>query len=108
MSKISTRIRAYVNDPSVADDYGKWGALRPDQRRQIRELCDTCDEFERTADSLMQERREIFAEIDNILYGDDDEEELDRLLQEEQAGALWAYQHISQRIKELKNKYPEG
>ena len=56
----------------------------------------------------MQERREIFAEIDNILYGDDDEEELDRLLQEEQAGALWAYQHISQRIKELKNKYPEG
>lgn len=63
MSKISERIRSYVNDPSVADEYGEWGALRPDQRKQIRELCDLCDKFEQTADALLQSRRTDVAEI---------------------------------------------
>ena len=58
MSEISQKIRACVRDPSVGGDFGEWGALRPDQRRQIRELCDICDEFEQTADALMQERSE--------------------------------------------------
>lgn len=55
MSRIATRIRGYVNDPSVSDHYGEWGALRPDQRRQIRELCDTCDMFEKAADELAKQ-----------------------------------------------------
>jgi hypothetical protein len=55
MSEISTRLREFVNDPSVSDHYGEWGALRPDQRRQIRELCDVCDGYERAADNAMFE-----------------------------------------------------
>jgi hypothetical protein len=55
MSRIATRIRGYVNDPTVSDRYGAWGALRPDQRRQIRELCDTCDMFEKVADELFKQ-----------------------------------------------------
>lgn len=55
MSRIATRIRGYVNDPTVSDRYGAWGALRPDQRRQIRELCDTCDMFEKVADELVKQ-----------------------------------------------------
>lgn len=62
MSAISEKIRSYVNDPTCADHYGAWGALRPDQRLQIRKLCDTCDEFERIADTLMQERRDVAQE----------------------------------------------
>ena len=50
MSRISTRLREFVSDTSVSDHYGAWGALRPDQRRQIRELCDVCDMFEEVAD----------------------------------------------------------
>ena len=57
MSRIADKIRAYVNDYSVAKHYGEWGILRPDQRRLIRELCDTCDMFEKTADELVRKQR---------------------------------------------------
>ena len=63
MSEISERIRAYVNDPTVAGDYGAWGALRPDQRGQIRALCDLCDAFERIADTLAEARHADFKEL---------------------------------------------
>ena len=55
MSEISTRLRNYVNDPDVAIHYGIWGILRRDQRRQIRQLCDTCDMFEHAADAMCME-----------------------------------------------------
>ena len=56
MSKISDQVRAYVADPDVSDHYGAWGALRPDQRRLIRNLCDVCDMYEKTADLAVAER----------------------------------------------------
>lgn len=59
MSRISTRIRAYVDDPSVSDHYGEWGILRADQRRLIRKLCDVCDAFEKTADRLIKENERL-------------------------------------------------
>jgi hypothetical protein len=61
MSEISTRIREYVSDLSVSDHFGAWGALRPDQRRQIRELCDLCDDYEKIAEkvSLMLLNKQI-------------------------------------------------
>lgn len=62
MSKIADRIRSYVNDQDVADHYGEWGILRRDQRRLIRELCDTCDAFERTADEYFEKTRWISVE----------------------------------------------
>ena len=58
MSRIADKIRAYVNDPTVAEQYGAWGILRHDQRRLIRELCDTCDMFEKTADELARKQSE--------------------------------------------------
>lgn len=66
MSEISNRIRAYVNDPSVADQFGEWGALRPDQRRQIRELCDACDNYEKTANlaaMLGKKRHDLYEDM---------------------------------------------
>ncbi len=43
---------------------GAWGILRPDQRRQIRALCDACDSYESAADHFSTEniilRKEIF------------------------------------------------
>lgn len=56
MSRISDQIRAYVDDPTTAEHYGAWGILRPDQRRLIRNLCDICDMYERTADLAVAER----------------------------------------------------
>ena len=49
MIGLSEKIRGYVSDPSVGANYGAWGALRPDQRKQIRELCDLCDLYEHAA-----------------------------------------------------------
>ena len=31
----------YVNDTSVSDHYGKWGALNREQRKKIRDLCNS-------------------------------------------------------------------
>ena len=50
MSEISTRIRKLVDDPTVSEIYGAWGILQPIQRNQIRQLCDTCDAFEKALD----------------------------------------------------------
>ena len=63
MSVISNRIRAYVNDFSVSNHYGEWGALRPDQRNKIRELCDICDMFEETADKYYKENQALKKEL---------------------------------------------
>ena len=63
MSRIADKIRAYVNDPTVAEHYGAWGILRHDQRRLIRELCDTCDMFEKTADELARKQSENVIEL---------------------------------------------
>lgn len=52
MSGISDLIRKCVDDPSVSDRYGKWGVLTRTQRKMIRELCDACDMYERTADEF--------------------------------------------------------
>lgn len=70
MSVISAKIRAYVTDPSVSRHYGKWGALRPDQRRQIRKLCDTCDMFEETADRCYKENEMLKAELELLKGGE--------------------------------------
>lgn len=69
MSRISSRVRAYVNDPSVSDHYGEWGILREDQRRTIRNLCDTCDMFEETADILLLENKRLKEEIEKLKGG---------------------------------------
>ena len=71
MSEISTRIRKYlnnpeVNDPEVTKHYGRWCMFNRDQRRQIRELCNTCDMFEKTADSFWQETERLKAEIERL------------------------------------------
>lgn len=71
MSEISTRIRSYVNDPSISKDYGAWGALRPDQRKQIRKLCDECDMFEKAADYFALTLYGVMHSVDKWLDGDE-------------------------------------
>lgn len=73
MSRIATRIRGYVNGPPVSEHYGEWGALRPDQRRQIRELCDTCDMFEKAADEFAKRSKWISVEERLPEYDNGDE-----------------------------------
>lgn len=62
MSSISERIRSYVDDPTTSGNYGEWGALRPDQRRLIRKLCDICDIYEQAADAKQAEIERLKAE----------------------------------------------
>lgn len=72
MIRLSKQIRAYVDDPESTGRlyYGEWGALRPDQRRLIRKLCDECDAFERDADHIAEQYeaklREKDAEIERL------------------------------------------
>lgn len=35
------QIIEYVNDESVSDHYGKWGVLNREQRKKIRDLCNS-------------------------------------------------------------------
>lgn len=64
--KLSERIRSYVEDPESTGQlhYGEWGALRPEQRRLIRQLCDECDAFERDADRFYTENERLAKERD--------------------------------------------
>ena len=55
MSLISDRIKKYVSYNPKTGEYGSWGALRPDQRRDILELCRVCDVFEGAADYAFME-----------------------------------------------------
>ena len=70
MSKISSKVREFVNDYSISDHYGEWGALRVDQRQTIRKLCDTCDMFEKTADELYIENKRLKEEIEKLKGGE--------------------------------------
>lgn len=76
--KLSHRIRGYVDDPESTGRlyYGEWGALRPDQRRMIRQLCDECDAFEKAADQLVEHYETIIREKDA---------EIERLMREKTA-----------------------
>ena len=65
MSKIADRVRAYVNSHYVVDRYDEWGILSRDQRLLIRELCDTCDMFERAADELS--RTQVWIRVEDML-----------------------------------------
>ena len=69
MSTISTKIKADVSDLSVSNHYGRWGALNPDQRAEIRTLCDTCDMFEKIADEYYKENQALKAEIKLLKEG---------------------------------------
>ena len=71
MSELSTRIRKLVNDPTVSEVYGAWGMLQPIQRKQIREVCDTCDNFESTADDLYYTLLGVMHSVDKWLDGDE-------------------------------------
>ena len=64
--KLSHRIRGYVDDPESTGRlyYGEWGALRPDQRRLIRKLCDECDAFEKDADNIAMQYEDLLSEKD--------------------------------------------
>ena len=95
MSETSTRIREYVNDLSVADYFGAWGALRPDQRRQIRELCDLCDMFEQTADKLNED-------IERLQKAISEYEETSGLKQAKQDVAKRLLGEIETNIKHLR------
>ena len=75
MSFISDRIKKYVSYNPKTGEYGSWGALRPDQRRDILELCRVCDVFEGAADYAFMElipenkarlAKEIFSDVDKI------------------------------------------
>lgn len=70
MSEISSKVRDFVNDCSVSDHYGAWGILRADQRKTIRNLCDTCDMFEETADKLYIENKRLKEEIERLKGGE--------------------------------------
>ena len=57
MSRLSKRVREYVKCPQLdgGTHYGEWGALRLDQRRAIKDLCEETELFEHTIDKLKVE-----------------------------------------------------
>jgi hypothetical protein len=53
MSRIADNIRKYISCHQFGDEhYGEWGILTFKQRELIKELIETCNMFERTADEF--------------------------------------------------------
>lgn len=53
MSRIADNIRKYISCHQFGDGhYGEWGILTFKQRELIKELIETCNMFERTADEF--------------------------------------------------------
>ena len=57
MGRLTDQIREYISSPQVDgnEHYGKWGALRKDQRLLIADLCEYCDLQEKYADTFFKE-----------------------------------------------------
>ena len=57
MGRLTDQIREYISSPQVDgnEHYGKWGALRKDQRLLIADLCKYCDLQEKYADTFFKE-----------------------------------------------------
>lgn len=57
MSRLSKLVREYIKCPQLdgGTEYGEWGALRLDQRKQIAKLCEEVDIFEDAADKFGKE-----------------------------------------------------
>lgn len=68
MSRISDKIKKYISCPQFGDEnYGEWGILTFKQRRLIKELVETCDMFEETADAFAKENQELKHRISNCI-----------------------------------------
>lgn len=65
--KLTEQIRKYIECPQFGDNhYGKWGALRYDQRLLIKKLCDQCDVYEDAADKFAKENEKLKREINSL------------------------------------------
>lgn len=84
MNKDIKEIREYIACPQFGDDhYGKWGALRLDQRRKIKALLDYITNLEKENKRLNNTLNEIeaivYADISNIDCIISIQEKLDKL-----------------------------
>ena len=53
-------IREYISCPKIGDNnYGKWGALRVEQRLLIKRLLDDLDNVDKTIKNLQQRIKEL-------------------------------------------------
>lgn len=55
--RLTDEIRKKISSPQIdgSYNYGSWGILNVQQRKEIQKLCDTCDMFEDTADIFGKE-----------------------------------------------------
>lgn len=68
MSRISDRIKKYISCPQFGNEhYGEWGILTLEQRRLIKELVETCDMFEETADYFAKENKDLKHRLSNCI-----------------------------------------
>lgn len=65
---IVTEIREYIKCPQFGDlDYGKWGALRFDQRYKIKRLCDYTESLEYIVERKDKMSKEDYAQLHYLL-----------------------------------------
>lgn len=97
MSKLTYQIREYISSPQVDgnEHYGKWGALRKDQRLLIADLCEYCDLQEKYADTFFKETQSLKRQL---AEKDKEIEELKARLEEEM-DYKFEYYHYWQEAK---------
>lgn len=91
---IIDRIRAYIACPQFGDNtYGKWGALRFDQRKEIKELCDYTKELEDINDDCVDALYYAIKELHN--YEKETKDYKSRFIKE--------YKELKERYEKLHN-----
>lgn len=53
------QIIEYINDENVSDHYGKWGALNREQRKKIRDLCNSWQIINEHDKQMTKENQEL-------------------------------------------------
>ena len=60
------QIIEYVNDTSVSGHYGKWGALNREQRKKIRDLCNSWQIINEHDKQMTKENQELRIENNKL------------------------------------------
>ena len=91
---IIKRIRSYIACPQFGDNtYGKWGALRFDQRKEIKELCDYTKGLEELNDDCVDALCYAIKELNN--YEKETKDYKSRFIKE--------YKELKERYEKLHN-----
>ena len=94
------KIIEYVKGSPETMDYGRWGALNPEQRKNIKELCNSwliLDKATNIQTKEIERLNNIINKLEQWLYDNTNYEEYDRVEKD-------TFNYVIKKIEELRNE----